>query len=212
MNRIYFYKLTNDDGGAPCVQDSRLSLAICKPMLRSTADKNDYVIGFAANNLSPSNPVVYAAKVTEKLKGGSYYTSKEHTKRADCIYEKVGSRFQPKANARYHGTEEALTHDIGSHTKYVRANVILSDDFRFFGKLQPINYGHYAAIRNAVDRLGQGHRINHSDKLERELWAFIDELWGIPQCTKIVHWDEPSNSTCHYDSTCRSIKICTPRC
>jgi len=38
MARIYFYKLTTDDGGAPCVQDGLLSLAICKPMIRGTAE------------------------------------------------------------------------------------------------------------------------------------------------------------------------------
>jgi len=38
MPKIYFYKLTCDDGGAPCVQDGLLSLAICKPMIRSTAE------------------------------------------------------------------------------------------------------------------------------------------------------------------------------
>lgn len=34
MPKIYFYKLTADNGGAPCVQDGLLSLAICKPMIR----------------------------------------------------------------------------------------------------------------------------------------------------------------------------------
>ena len=30
MAKIYFYKLTNDGGGAPCVERDLLSLAICK--------------------------------------------------------------------------------------------------------------------------------------------------------------------------------------
>jgi hypothetical protein len=32
-----FYKLTADNGGAPCVRYGLLSLAICKPMIRKTA-------------------------------------------------------------------------------------------------------------------------------------------------------------------------------
>ena len=41
MPRIYFYKLTTDNGGAPCVQDNLLSLAICKPMIRMAAQVGD---------------------------------------------------------------------------------------------------------------------------------------------------------------------------
>lgn len=35
MQRVYIYKLTGDDGGAPCVCDGILSLAICKPAIRA---------------------------------------------------------------------------------------------------------------------------------------------------------------------------------
>jgi hypothetical protein len=37
QQRVYFYKLVVDDGGAPCVQNGLLSLAICKPQIRKTA-------------------------------------------------------------------------------------------------------------------------------------------------------------------------------
>ena len=34
---IYVYKIVADIGGAPCVWNNLLSLAICKPMIRKTA-------------------------------------------------------------------------------------------------------------------------------------------------------------------------------
>jgi Nucleotide modification associated domain 2 len=49
MSDIYFYKLTADNGGAPCVRHGLLSLAICKPMIRKTAEEGDLTFGFAAN-------------------------------------------------------------------------------------------------------------------------------------------------------------------
>jgi len=49
MSQIYFYKLTVDDGGAPCAERGLLSLAICKPMIRRTAQKGDLIFGFAGN-------------------------------------------------------------------------------------------------------------------------------------------------------------------
>jgi hypothetical protein len=51
MCRIYFYKLTEDNGGAPCVTSDLLSLAICKPMIRKTAKEGDLIFGFGANSL-----------------------------------------------------------------------------------------------------------------------------------------------------------------
>jgi Nucleotide modification associated domain 2 len=56
MPAMYYYKLTNDDGGAPCVQGDLLSLAICKPMIRSTARPGDLIFGFAANSLDNTSP------------------------------------------------------------------------------------------------------------------------------------------------------------
>ena len=51
MTKIYIYKLTTDNGGAPCIKDGTLSLAICKPAIRSTAVKDHIILGFAANSL-----------------------------------------------------------------------------------------------------------------------------------------------------------------
>ena len=37
-NKIYVYKMTADTGGAPCVYQGILSLAICKPKIRRKAE------------------------------------------------------------------------------------------------------------------------------------------------------------------------------
>jgi Nucleotide modification associated domain 2 len=42
---IYAYKMTDDNGGAPCVQDGFLTLAICKPEIRKIAKEDDIIIG-----------------------------------------------------------------------------------------------------------------------------------------------------------------------
>ena len=63
MARIYFYKLTADSGTAPCIQNGLLSLAICKPMVRSGANIDDFIFGFAANSLHRDNRWIYAARV-----------------------------------------------------------------------------------------------------------------------------------------------------
>lgn len=67
MPRFFFYKLTVDNDGAPCVVDGLLSLAICKPMIRRTAFPGDLIFGFAANSLHADNRLIYIARVTEKI-------------------------------------------------------------------------------------------------------------------------------------------------
>src|SRR5271155_4791113 len=100
MDPIYFYKLTTDDDGAPCVTPGLLSLAICKPMIRSTADPQDIIIGFAANSLHADNRLIYVARVTKKLTNGEYFTQPEYAARGDCIYEWRAGRFRVRAGAK----------------------------------------------------------------------------------------------------------------
>lgn len=72
--RIYAYKLTTDNGGAPCVDGGHLlSLAICKPFIRTTAAVGDLIFGFASNRLSADNRLIYIARVTTVEADGDYY-------------------------------------------------------------------------------------------------------------------------------------------
>src|SRR5436305_125265 len=102
MPKIYFYKLTTDNDGAPCVQDCLLSLAICKPMIRTTADVGDLIFGFAANSLHSDNRLIYIARVTERVEGGGYYRQERFADRGDCIYKWDGKRFARRKGALHH--------------------------------------------------------------------------------------------------------------
>jgi len=175
MSKIYFYKLTVDNGGAPCVRRSLLSLAICKPMIRKTAEKGDLIFGFAANSLHPDNRLIYVACVTEKL-DGEYY--KRYPKRPDSIYQRRGSRFIWKPGAKYHGPED-LRHDLGMYPDYLRANVLLSRSFRYFGGTEIDCYKRkFSRIKRAVESLGQGARVHHNEELRRELSELAEFIFN----------------------------------
>lgn len=178
MSRIFFYKLTSDNGGAPCIQDGILSLAICKPMIRCSAVPGDLIFGFAADSLHSDNRLIYIARVAEKITNGDYYTKRKYTARADCVYRRHGSRFKWKRGAMHHGPEH-LRHDLGVWPDYPRAVVLLSRDFRYFGRdgtdAYKIRYPHMKA---AVEGLGIGYRINHADKLRAELISLKRKLWN----------------------------------
>lgn len=178
MSRMYFYKLTTDNGGAPCVQDDLLSLAICKPMIRMTAQPDDYIFGFAANSLDPNNRLIYIARISEVLCNGTYYKERKFANRGDCIYRWRNGSFERRKDAKYHDKEGNLAHDLGTHPDYQRAQVLLSDDFRYFGDAGTADYKtEYPAIDCAVKLLGQGQRVNHSEKLHGELWGLKQQIW-----------------------------------
>lgn len=180
MSKIYFYKLTVDDGGAPCVENKLLSLAICKPSIRRTSGKDDTIIGFAANSLHSDNRLIYVAKVTEKLENGDYYRKREYSERADCIYQWRDGQFVRKANALYHGAEGNLQRDLGMHPEYANAKTLLSKNFCYFGAAGSNAYKkEFPLVAKALLALGQGHRVNHDAKLLAELEELTRNNCGL---------------------------------
>src|SRR5439155_18861080 len=67
--RVFVYKMTTDNGGAPCVANEMLSLAICKPKIRGPANDGDSVIEVGGKRLGKG--VIYVACVSKAV-GGEY--------------------------------------------------------------------------------------------------------------------------------------------
>jgi len=73
-SEIFVYKMTTDNGGAPCVTDNLLSLCICKPRIRKSAKVGDWIIGLGGKSISElRGRLIYLAKVTEVAQGNKYY-------------------------------------------------------------------------------------------------------------------------------------------
>lgn len=182
MPRIYLCKLTTDVLQAPCVKDGLLTLAICKPMIRTTAQVGDLIFGFAANHMSfPSratdNHLIYVARVEGRFDGRDYYGDPRFARRTDCVYEFVDGVFAWREGAACHGPED-LVHDLGERPFYRRAVVLASRDYRYFGAAGTSAYkAQFPAVKDAVERMGRGHRVHHDDVLQRELHDLKDLLW-----------------------------------
>jgi hypothetical protein len=183
MAKVYVYKMIVDSGGAPCVKNGILSLAICKPAIRSTARRGNIVLGFAATSLYSDNRLVYMAKVTKRLDGRRYFSNSKYNERPDCIYDWDGRHFAWEASAKYHSQDD-LEHDLGKSPNYKRAGVLLSkgtEKFRYFRGSCPVRYKRdYPRIKRLVEKLKRGHRVNHGRELRQELTRFIKELWRMP--------------------------------
>jgi hypothetical protein len=180
MIRLYVYKCVVDDGGAPCVERGLLSLCICKPAIRSTARVGDLIFAFGGNGESPVNRLVYIAEVTQKLTDGEYFQLAEFSGRADCIYNRSrDGRFRVRASARFHADHTYLERDLGSGPHYRRANSLLSDNFRYFGRKGTDEWKAEASfLARLIDSLQQGHRVRHTPALRDELLALKRLVWG----------------------------------
>jgi len=179
MSRFYVYKCVVDGGGAPCVEGGLLSLCICKPDIRSTARVGDVIFAFGSNSEEPANRLVFIAKVTRKLTEGKYYELGEFRDRGDCIYERTSTeRFSVRSDARFHGTNEALIHDLGLPPDYLHANSLISGDFRYFGANGTAEWKSLApGLALLVEALRQGHRVNHRQPLRDELISLKNWVW-----------------------------------
>ena len=181
MARIYLYKMTNDDGTAPCVARGLLTLCLCKPAIRNSARKDDWLVGIAANSLHADNRLIYVARITDKKTGGTYFREMPFRDREDCIYEWRKGAFVLRRDALHHNDPGHLEHDLGLAPGYRRANSLLSSEYRYFGAEGSDAYKtHFPAVAKAIAKLGRGHRVNHNAGLERELFALAEACLVLP--------------------------------
>lgn len=212
--RIYVYKCVVDDGGAPCIDNALLTLTICKPYIRSTAGEGDLIFAFGSNNEEPANRLVYIAEVSKRLKDGKYFEQDEFKKRGDCIYERLrNGRLKLRSEARFHDDSKARASDLGKGPDYPKANALIAEDFRYFGGNGTDAWkSHAMKLKELVEGLGQGHRVNYSSELKAELDALKKRIWREhPRRTvlgKPLHLPN-AKSDLELDLT---VKVCGRRC
>lgn len=181
-NLIYSYRLTWFGGAAPCYDNNKLSLAICKRDMRRVIgreyqkiiDKGGsiWIVGLIGNTLKnasefsndmySADQVLYAAKITEIMKYSEYFTSSEHRK--DMIYECAedgkyssdGKHFKHKENESIHSEERLQDRDWDTKHNTSEKYVLLSEEYFFVDcKLsEKIKNKDYGAIWAT----GVGHR------------------------------------------------------
>src|SRR6266511_5167701 len=175
MDRICYYIHTVDTGRAPSVDGGLLTLAICKPEIRRTADVGAWIIGFAPRALGWK--LSYLAKVKAKLNGSQYYGSEEYKKRSDTISE---TRSFGGFSLRDHlvHDEGNIAADVGtSEDGWQNAWVLVSKRFWYFGSnAVDLSWTEFPEPFAKLQRLTQGHRVNHTPKLRAELEKILTSI------------------------------------
>lgn len=159
---LYSFLQTIDNGGAPCVTKNLLSFGNCKPRIRKHAKVGDLIVSFAAKSMKlkcEKPQILWIAKITKVVKMKEYYNL--YSERTDCIYDDnlnlLDNPFHCCSN---------IERDLSGE------NVLLSDDFIFFGKNHIDVDEQFSEIVPKV----QGHLSKKNSKHEESFNKYFEQF------------------------------------
>jgi hypothetical protein len=180
---LFSYTIPYDDGAAPNPFNGMCTLAICKPAIRRTARKGDWIAGLGSANAPSgnlSNRLVYAMRVDKVV------TIEEYDQRArsqwphrvpdikskalvdrlgDCIYNYT--TVPPEQRAGVHG-QGNYPIDLGGE------NVLISWNFYYFGR----NAKPLPNSLHPICHQTQGHKRQANNPYVRK---FINWVQSLPE-------------------------------
>ena len=144
--RLFSYCIPVDDGAAPNPYWDVCTLVVCKPRIRSVAQKGDWIVGIGSKVVADGKyhkKVIYAMKITQVMSMREYdvyckeklpnkipdITSTDYKRQVgDCLYDfnQIDAEGKPFKRQGVHGLENR-GHDLGGK------NALLSEHFYYFG-------------------------------------------------------------------------------
>lgn len=154
--KVYAYVIANDSGTAPNFEPPFVTLAICKPRIRRTANIGDFVVAFTGRTVGTEpHAVCWAGRVIEKLTFSEYWEDarfkgkKPHSSSTpDNIYRPIGDVLELQANPAH--AEDQAAHDLSGEY------VLVFKPAWHFGRNGPILPEHFH-LRMVGSR--RGHRV-----------------------------------------------------
>lgn len=174
---MFSYILTHDSGFAPNPFHGRCTLACCKPKIRATARKGDWVVGLGHGGKT----IIYAMKLSKTVPFGEYWRA--YPKKRPRWFSKddrlrVGDNiYKPRANAGFEQRPSCHSHPNGSPRRGAKTtdlggkNVLVSRQFVYFGA-------------NAVERPANLEflRVRRGHRTIRDAWQIAEfERWFARQ-------------------------------
>lgn len=193
--RTYVYKLTSDRGGAPSAPPPKtgeaplLTLSICKPAIRRTAQPGDRILGITSHQLAlrdgyPLQAVIYAVIVEDAVDARAYYAARGPFRhRPDCIYRfhRLNGTIEHSGQTPLHADPAYRSRDIGQYPYYKNGRTLMSRDFRYFGAEAISIPPRLHRLTQVAESLGQGHRVfTEGDPETAEIEALMRLLWKSP--------------------------------
>jgi hypothetical protein len=213
--RLFSYCIPIDDGAAPNPFWNVCTLAICKPVIRRTAEEGDWIAALGSkevNGVNYSGKLVYAMKITRKMSLRKYHSyckmmvpekipdikHLEYQRRVgDCIYD-FDQHSDGHLLPSVHSEDNRATDLRGM-------NALLSEHFYYFGK----NAIELPDKFKLLVRQGQGHQSIKNQPIKNEFIQWLEDgfekntIYGNPQIE--VKFDQEANIKSQV-VRCRSAK------
>jgi Nucleotide modification associated domain 2 len=184
-SRLFSYVVTHDTGFAPNPYGGILTLATCKPRIRATAQRGDWLLGTGSVHGVDAGRVVYAACIAEVVPLEQYATEarfavkypaagKESWQRhGDNIYTRLPDGTWHQRRNIHHVAKDIPRDLSGTH-------VLVCERFWYFGSAAPL----LPEALTVLVKRGPGHRCEDSPALVAALvsWlgTFTPGISGVP--------------------------------
>ena len=174
--KISSYVLPHDYGFAPNPFGDFLTLATCKPVIRSNANVGDIILGVSsANSAMKSGHLIYAAIVSEVLPLESYATDArfEYKKpKPNDLKSSLGDNIYYQENGQWKQIPNG-SHVISELEKDISGrNALICEQFWYFGDKAPKIPEHLLKI---VCR-GRSHKNTDDPELINQLQTWLNDF------------------------------------
>jgi len=167
MTRIYRYVVRYDAGAAPNPYGGCCSLAICKPSIRKTAQRGDWIVGLRSGQ---PDHVIYVMRIDKCITFEAYWNDPAYEGKKPHACASSDNIYKPEANNslvqvpnKVHNQSD-ITRDLSGH------RVLVGTMYWYFGRNSPklpIDLHH-------LIHKSQGHSVDinrRADDLQRlESW------------------------------------------
>ena len=196
--KLYSYIVARDYGFAPNPFYGFCTLATCKPRIRKSAQRGDWVIGTGSKSKSRQGYLVYAMRVTEAMSFEEYWLDFRFRRKRPNMYSSrkkaFGDNIYYRDDATYEWRQLDSHHSYANGTQNDRnvrndtqANrVLVSDDFTYWGDGGPLLPGFRG---QSVCHRTQGHRCNFTKEVVEDFIAWVRSLNDEGYCGAPLEWE-----------------------
>ncbi|MED5524576.1 MAG: hypothetical protein VX447_07490 [Pseudomonadota bacterium] len=143
--KIFTYKIVRDYGFAPNPFHGVLTLATCKPKIRSGAKIGDLIFGCGSKSNGMIDKIIYVMEVNEKISFDEYWSDAQYESKKPCLYSSkswwYGDNIYHRNNDgvwiqedSHHSFERGLINERNVKTDTSSNNVLVSRNFIYWGK------------------------------------------------------------------------------
>lgn len=206
MPRLFSYKLTHDTGFAPNPFWGFLTIATCKPLIRSAKRIGDWIAGFTSQELC-GDPVgqerlVYLMQISEKIPFAEYFNNPLFKKKipdltkSQCLYKAGDNIYRPSSahpSIREFEQLQNPYHDQFNKDRDLSGRfVLIANKFHYFGR-KALNIPNN--LRPNVPKGQSAHgALTHDQVTAQKFIEYIVAGWSAGVHSPPHSWPDGDNS------------------